>query len=308
MRDVPNGTGGLKENDKLDIKTESDVQEQPENDGTCDQNEILDGKPDMRDVPNGTGGLKENESDVRDLVEQPENDGTCDQKTQNSDVHKDLMEPKEIETQSDGESSGSYESYQLEIENCGKHSAEYSHDGSFEGFDASSLIPTLCTDDESADDGCNKSDGVTGKLDSEMALDVRDTVKKTVCDAMNEKESGETVAFPVDLSASKVSPENVTDALEAEDLLPKPPVVDLSASKVSPEFMRELKKTVRENVTDALEAEDLLPKPLPVVDLSASKVSPEFMAELKKTVRKNVTDALEAEDLLPKPLPVVENR
>ena len=65
-------------------------------------------------------------------------------------------------------------------------------------------------------DGCNKSDGVTGKL----------------------KESGETVAFPV----------------------------DLSASKVSPEFMRELKKTVRENVTDALEAEDLLPKPLPVVE------------------------------------------
>ena len=25
MRDVPNGTGGLKENDKLDVKTESDV-------------------------------------------------------------------------------------------------------------------------------------------------------------------------------------------------------------------------------------------------------------------------------------------
>ena len=200
MRDVPNGTGGLKENDKLDVKTESDVRdlvEQPENDGTCDQKEILDGKPEMNkpemavtetqksDVHKDLMEPKEieTENDGKPKMNKPEMDVTETQKsdvhkdlmepkeiemendgkpkinkpemdvmeTQKSDVHKDLMEPKEIETESNGESSESYESYQLEIENCGKHSAEYSHDGSFEGFDASGLMPTLCTDDESAD-------------------------------------------------------------------------------------------------------------------------------------------------------------
>ena len=99
----------------------------------------------------------------------------------------------------------------------------------------------------------------------------------------------------------------------------KVPVVDLSASKVMPKFMVDLKKTVNKNMRDALEAEDLLPKPLtviemdngeserkvPVVDLSASKVTPKFMADLKKTVNKNICNALEAEDLL---LTVIENR
>ena len=46
----------------------------------------------------------------------------------------------------------------------------------------------------------------------------------------------------------------------------KVPVVDLSASKVTPKFMVQLKKIINKNVRDALEAEDLLPKPLPVVE------------------------------------------
>ena len=114
-----------------------------------------------------------------------------------------------------------------------------SNDGRFEGFDTSDIIPKLCSEDE-----CNKSDGLAGKFNSPLALDIWDTVKKTVHDAMNEneKDNGEP---------------------ERKVLVP---VVDLSASKVSPEFMADLRKTVNKNVCDALEAEDLLPEPLTVVE------------------------------------------
>ena len=116
-----------------------------------------------------------------------------------------------------------------------------SNNRSFEGFDASEIIPKLCSENE-----CNKSDGLDGKFDSALALDIRDTVKKTVYDAINENEN------------------------EMDNGEPKRkvlvPVVDLSASKVSPEFMVDLRKTVNKNVCDALEAEDLLPKPLTVVE------------------------------------------
>ena len=113
-----------------------------------------------------------------------------------------------------------------------------STDGSFEGFDASEIIPKLCSEDED-----NKSDGLDGKFDTVQALDIQDNVSKTVHDAINETDNG-----------------------EPERKEKKVPVVDLSASKVTPKFMVQLKKIVNKNVHDALEAEDLLPKPLPVVE------------------------------------------
>ena len=147
---------------------------------------------------------------------------------------------------SEGDSNSSYESYELEIENCatktetGKdcevplcpqcsNSKEerLSNDGRFEGFDASDIIPKLCSEDE-----CNKSDGLDGKLDSALALDIRDTVKKTVHDAINENE-------------------NETDKGEPKRKV-LVPVVDLSASKVSPEFMVDIRKTVNKNMCDVL--------------------------------------------------------
>ena len=156
---------------------------------------------------------------------------------------------------SEGDSNSSYESYQLVIENCqtetGKdcditlcpqcsNSKEEmpSTDGSFEGFDASEIIPKLGSEDED-----NKSEGLDGKFDTVQALDKQDNVRKTVHDAINETDNG-----------------------EPERKEKKVPVVDLSASKVTPKFMAELKKIVNKNLHDALEAEDLLPKPLPVVE------------------------------------------
>ena len=159
---------------------------------------------------------------------------------------------------SEGDSNSSYESYELVIENCqnktetGKdcvadtlcpqcrNSKEEmpSNDGTFEGFDVSEIIPKLCSEDED-----NKSDGLDGKIDTVLALDIRDNVRKTVHDAINE-----------------------TDNEEPERKQTKVPVVDLSASKITPKFMADLKKIINKNVHDALEAEDLPPKPLPVVE------------------------------------------
>ena len=113
-----------------------------------------------------------------------------------------------------------------------------STDRSFEGFDASEIIPKLCSEDED-----NKSDGLDGKFNTVQALDIWDNVRKTVHDAINETDNGE--------------PERKEKQV---------PVVDLSASKVTPKFMAQLKKIVNKNMCDALEAEDLLPKPLPVVE------------------------------------------
>ena len=109
---------------------------------------------------------------------------------------------------SEGDSNSSYESYKLVIENCetktetGKdcevslspqcsNSKEErsSSDGSFEGFDASEIIPKLCSEDE-----YNKSDGLDGKFDTALALHIQVNVRKPVHDTINENEmdNGET--------------------------------------------------------------------------------------------------------------------
>ena len=70
---------------------------------------------------------------------------------------------------------------------CRKSKGETpSNDGSFEGFDASDIIPKLGSEDED-----NKSDGLDGKFDTVQALDIRDNVRKTVHDAINETDNGE---------------------------------------------------------------------------------------------------------------------
>ena len=185
---------------------------------------------------------------------------TTDESKEYEDNDTNQTEESYVQTEdSEGDSNSSYESYKLVIENCqtrtetetGKdcevtlcpqcsNSKEEipSTDGSFEGFDTSDIIPKLCSEDED-----NKSNGLDGKFDTVQALDIRDNVRKTVHDAINEMDNG-----------------------EPERKERKVPVVDLSASKVTPKFMADLKKIVNKNIRDALEAEDLLPKPLPVVE------------------------------------------
>ena len=185
---------------------------------------------------------------------------TTDESEEYEDNDTNQTEESYVQTEgSEGDSNSSYESYELVIENCqtrtetetGKdcevtlcpqcsNSKEEmpSTGGSFEGFDASDIIPKFCSEDED-----NKSNGLDGKFDTVQALDIRDNVRKTVHDAINEMDNG-----------------------EPERKERKVPVVDLSASKVTPKFMADLKKIVNKNIRDALEAEDLLPKPLPVVE------------------------------------------
>ena len=181
---------------------------------------------------------------------------TTDESEEYEDNDKNQTEGSYVQAEdSEGDSNSSHESYQLVIENCQTETGKDcdvtlcpqcrkskeetpSNDRSFEGFDASDIIPKLGSEDED-----NKSDGLDGKFDTVQALDIRDNVRKTVHDAINETNNG-----------------------EPERKEKKVPVVDLSASKVTPKFMAELKKIINKNVHDALEAEDLLPKPLPVVE------------------------------------------
>ena len=161
---------------------------------------------------------------------------TTDESEEYEDNDTNQMEGSYVQTEdSEGDSNASYESYQLVIENCqtetGKdcdvtlcpqcrNSKEEmpSTDGSFEGFDASEIIPKLCSpklSSESSEDEDNKSDGLDGKFDTVQALDIRDNVSKTVHDAINETDNG-----------------------EPERKEKKVPVVDLSASKVTPNLWR----------------------------------------------------------------------
>ena len=129
---------------------------------------------------------------------------TTDESEEYEDNDTNQTEGSYVRTEdSEGDSNSSYESYQLVIENCqtetGKdcditlcpqcrNSKEEmpSTDGSFEGFDASEIIPKLCSEDED-----NKSDGLDGKFDTVQALDIWDNVRKTVHDAINETDNGE---------------------------------------------------------------------------------------------------------------------
>ena len=129
---------------------------------------------------------------------------TTDESEEYEDNDTNQTEGSYVRTEdSEGDSNSSYESYQLVIENCqtetGKdcdvtlcpqcrNSKEEmpSNDGSFEGFDASDIIPKLCSEDED-----NKSDGLDGKFNTVQALDIWDNVRKTVHDAINETDNGE---------------------------------------------------------------------------------------------------------------------
>ena len=113
-------------------------------------------------------------------------DGICttDESEEYEDNDTNQTEGSYVRTEdSEGDSNSSYESYQLVVENCPSETGKDCHitlcpqcsnskeemlstDGSFEGFDASEIIPKLGSEDED-----NKSDGLDGKFNTVQALD-----------------------------------------------------------------------------------------------------------------------------------------